>query len=81
MSLDAGLSNIYKSLDNGGRFAASVWATPEKVPQLALAMDTVRNELNIPSSPSCEIPGPYSLADENILKNSFIRLWIQRYRY
>ena len=70
--LDAGLSNIYKSLDNGGRFAASVWATPEKVPQLALAMDTVRNELNIPSSPSRETPGPYSLTDENILKNSFI---------
>ncbi len=69
--LDAGVSNIYKSLDNGGRFAASVWATSEKVPQLALAMDTVRKELNIPSPPPRGIPGPFSLADENILKNSF----------
>ena len=75
-NLDAGLSNIYKSLDNGGRFAASVWATSEKVPQLALAMDTVRKELNIPSSPPRGTPGPYSLADENILKNSFISIWI-----
>ncbi len=70
--LDSGLSNIYKSLVNGGRFAASVWATSEKVPQLALAMDTVRKELNIPSPTTSGTPGPYSLADENILKNSFI---------
>ena len=71
--LDSGLSNIYKSLVTGGRFAASVWATSEKVPQLALAMDTVRKVLNIPSSSSSRTPGPYSLADETILKNSFIR--------
>ena len=70
--LDAGLSKIYKSLVKGGSFAASVWATSEKVPQLALAMDTVRKELNIPSPPPRGIPGPFSLADENILKNSFI---------
>lgn len=30
--LDSGLSNIHKSLVNGGRFAASVCATSEKVP-------------------------------------------------
>jgi ubiquinone/menaquinone biosynthesis C-methylase UbiE len=71
--LDTGLSNIYKSLNKGGRFAASVWSTSEKVPQLALAMDTVRRELNIPSlPPRYGTPGPFSLADENILKNSFI---------
>ena len=71
--LDAGLSNIYKSLGSGGRFAASVWATSEKVPQLALAMDAVRKELNISSPSPRRTPGPYSLADEKILKNSFIR--------
>jgi enediyne biosynthesis protein CalE5 len=71
--LDSGLSNIYKSLVTGGRFAASVWVTSEKVPQLALAMDTVRKVLNIPSPSSSITPGPYSLADETILKNSFIR--------
>ena len=71
--LDSGLSNIYKSLVTGGHFAASVWATSEKVPQLALAMDTVRKVLNIPLPSSSRTPGPYSLADETILKNSFIR--------
>jgi ubiquinone/menaquinone biosynthesis C-methylase UbiE len=70
--LDSGLSNIHKSLINGGRFAASVWATPEKVPQLGLAIDTVRKELNIPSPHMIGTLGPFSLADENILKDSFI---------
>jgi enediyne biosynthesis protein CalE5 len=71
--LDSGLVNINKSLVNGGRFAASVWATSEKVPQLALAMNTVRKELNISSPPPLGTPGPFSLADENILKKSFVR--------
>ena len=71
--LDLGLSNIYKSLVKGGRFAASVWSIPEKVPQLALAMDTVRKELNILSPPPLGTPGPFSLADENVLRNSFVR--------
>ena len=36
-------------------------------------MDTVRKELNIPSPPPPSgTPGPFNLADENILKNSFI---------
>ena len=71
--LDLGLSNIHKSLVKGGRFAASVWSIPEKVPQLALAMDTVRKELNILSPPPLATPGPFSLADEEVLKNSFLR--------
>lgn len=70
--LDSGLSNIHKSLVNGGRFAASVWATSEKVPQLALAMDTVRKELNIQLLSPSGTPGPFNLADEDVLKNSFI---------
>ena len=71
--LDSGLVNINKSLVNGGRFAASVWATSEKVPQLALAMNTVRKELNISSPPPLGTPGPFSLSDENILNESFVR--------
>ncbi|MDF0680994.1 MAG: class I SAM-dependent methyltransferase [Candidatus Nitrosocosmicus sp.] len=71
--LDSGLVNINKSLVNGGRFAASVWATSEKVPQLALALDIVRKELDISSPPPLGTPGPFSLADENILKESFVR--------
>jgi hypothetical protein len=29
--LNAGLSNIYQSLTEGGHFAAAVWASSEKV--------------------------------------------------
>lgn len=70
--LDSGLSNIHKSLVNGGRFAASVWATSEKIPQLALAVDTVRKELDIQLLSPSGTPGPFSLADEDVHKNSFI---------
>lgn len=72
--LDTALFNIHKSLVRGGRFATSVWATSEKVPQLSLAMNTVRRELNFPSLPPHGRPGPFSLADENILKDSFVRV-------
>jgi len=67
--LDSGLVNINISLVNGGRFATSVWATSEKVPQLALAMNIVRKELNISSPPPLRTPRPFCLADENILKS------------
>ncbi len=71
--LDSGLVNINKSLVNGGRLTTSVWATSEKVPQLALAMNTVRKELNISSLPPLRTPRLFCLADENILKKSFVR--------
>ena len=70
-NLTACLSNVYRSLVNGGRFAAAVWASADKVPQLSLAIDTVRKQLDTLLPPP-GTPGPFSLADENILKNSFI---------
>lgn len=72
-NLDAGLSNIYKSLIDGGRFAATVWATSEKVPQLSLAMDTIVKELDLSSKYRCDISKPYSLSDANILKTAFTK--------
>ena len=47
-NLETGLSNIYKSLKDGGRFAAAVWSTPDKVPQLSIPMDIARRETNTP---------------------------------
>ncbi len=64
------MSNIYKPLGDGGSFAAAVWATSDKVPQLSLAIDTARKEINIPL-PTLGTPSPFSLADENMLKKSF----------
>src|SRR5262249_33198200 len=69
--LNAGLSNIYRSLIEGGRFAAAVWSSPDKVPFISVVMNTVMREANIPSPPP-GTPGPFSLSDENGLRNSFI---------
>jgi ubiquinone/menaquinone biosynthesis C-methylase UbiE len=69
--LKTGLSNLYRSLVHGGRLAAAVWASPDKVPFIALALNTVMKETNSPQPPP-GIPGPFSLSDENILKDSFV---------
>lgn len=70
--LKAGLSNIYGSLVEGGHFAAAVWASSDKVPFIALALNVVMKETNSPQSPPGS-PGPFSLSDEGILRNSFIK--------
>jgi len=69
--LKEGLSNIYRSLVHGGSFAATVWASPDKVPFIVLALNTVMKETNSPQPPP-GIPGPFSLCDENILMDSFV---------
>lgn len=68
--LKAGLVSIYKSLVDGGRLAAAVWASPNKVPFISLALNTVLKETN--NQLPLGIPGPFSLSDENILKAAFI---------
>jgi ubiquinone/menaquinone biosynthesis C-methylase UbiE len=70
--LRTGLSNIYRSLVDGGRLAAAVWASPDKVPFIAVALNTVMKETKSPPPPA-GTPGPFSLSDENILTNSLIK--------
>lgn len=70
--LRTGLSNIYRSLVDGGRLAAAVWASPDKVPFIALALNTVMKETKSPPPPTAGTPGPFSLSDENMLRNSLI---------
>jgi ubiquinone/menaquinone biosynthesis C-methylase UbiE len=69
--LRTGLSNIYRSLVDGGRLAAAVWASPDKVPFIAVALNTVMKETKSPPPPA-DTPGPFSLSDENMLRNSLI---------
>jgi ubiquinone/menaquinone biosynthesis C-methylase UbiE len=64
----AGLLNIHKSLVNDGRFAAAVWASPEKVPFISLPFNILMKETNIPPPPP-NAPSPFSLSDEKLLKN------------
>ena len=73
LDFDTGLSNIYRSLVDGGRFAAAVWSSADKVPVLAIAVNTVMKETNSPPPPSSKVPGTFNLSDENMLKNSFIK--------
>ncbi|MGH9953123.1 MAG: class I SAM-dependent methyltransferase, partial [Nitrososphaeraceae archaeon] len=70
--LGAGLSNIYKSLKEGGRFAAAVLGSSDKVPFISLPLNIVLKETNSPLPPA-NTPGPFSLSDENFLKGSFIK--------
>lgn len=69
--LKTALLNIYGSLINGGRFAAAVWASPEKDSLFASTMSTVMKETQT-SPPPAGAPGPYSLSDENMLRNYFV---------
>jgi enediyne biosynthesis protein CalE5 len=64
-----GLSNICRSLVESANFAAAVWATPEKVPFISVPMNIVLKETNSPPPPIT--PGPFSMSDENNLKNLF----------
>jgi ubiquinone/menaquinone biosynthesis C-methylase UbiE len=55
-NLRGGLSNIYRSLVDGGRLAAAVWASPDKVPFIALALNTVMKETKSPPPPAGNQP-------------------------
>jgi hypothetical protein len=71
-NVKAGLSNIRQSLVNDGRFAAAVWASPDKVPFISFPLDILMKETNIPLPPSANSPGPFSLSNEDLLRDSFV---------
>ncbi|MGD9533073.1 MAG: class I SAM-dependent methyltransferase [Candidatus Nitrosocosmicus sp.] len=65
-----GLSNIYNSLLSDGRFAAAVWASPDKVPFISLPFNILLKETNSPPPPS-NMPSPFSLSNEALLRDRF----------
>jgi ubiquinone/menaquinone biosynthesis C-methylase UbiE len=66
-NLSGFLSNIHRTLASDGYLAAAVWATPDKVPFLALPISILRKETHTPA-PAPGTPGPFSLSDEIQLK-------------
>ncbi len=70
-SLDLALRNIHQRLDNGGRLAAAVWSTPDKVPSISMPMKVARELLNLPPPPP-DAPGPFALADIQSLQQAFL---------
>jgi ubiquinone/menaquinone biosynthesis C-methylase UbiE len=71
-NLSDALDNIRNSLLSGGKLAAAVWTEPIKVPQLNIAMSIAREYLQLPL-PSSTVPGPFSLANVNELKNLLLQ--------
>ncbi len=69
-NVKTGLSNIHNSLVKDGRFAAAVWASPDKVPFISLPFNILLKETNSPPPPP-NASGPFSLADEKLLKDYF----------
>jgi ubiquinone/menaquinone biosynthesis C-methylase UbiE len=69
-NVKAGLSSIYRSLVDNGHFATAVWASPDRVPFITLALNSAIRETNSQLPPP-GTPGPFSLSDENILRDSF----------
>jgi ubiquinone/menaquinone biosynthesis C-methylase UbiE len=69
--LKVGLSKIYQSLIEGGHFAAAVWASPSQDNLIAKTMNIIMKETNSKPPPP-GTPGPFSLSDENSLRNSFV---------
>ena len=70
--LRAGLSIIYRSLVEGGRLAAAVCASPEKVPFGSVVMNTVSKETNKALPSGKGISGPFSLTDDHVLKGALL---------
>jgi ubiquinone/menaquinone biosynthesis C-methylase UbiE len=78
-NLDGALTNIFNTLKNGGRIAAAVWSLQSKVPAIGFPMSIIMRELDVSnpaissstsSSSGNRVLGPFSLADERILKDA-----------
>jgi ubiquinone/menaquinone biosynthesis C-methylase UbiE len=75
-NLDDALINIFNTLKNGGSIATAVWSSQSKTPFVGFPMSIIMREVNISdpnissNSTNLRVPGPCSLADEQILKDS-----------
>jgi len=68
--VDKALVKMYGRLKPGGRIAAAVWSSPENAPSISLAMNVVRELLQLPP-PSPGTPNPFCLADTTSLTQRF----------
>lgn len=64
------LKNMREALAPDGRIAAAVWSSVEKVPAFRLALEIVMRETGA-SPPAPGSPGPFSLADTDVLRKKF----------
>jgi ubiquinone/menaquinone biosynthesis C-methylase UbiE len=64
------LKTMRDVLNQDGRIAAAVWSSVDKVPSFRLPFEIVMKETGT-SPPPMGSPGPFSLADTNILRQKF----------
>ena len=69
--LATSLAVIRQMLVPGGILSAAVWSSPPKVPLLDIVFSTVRKQVSAPLPPP-GTPGPFALADQELLKQRFI---------
>jgi SAM-dependent methyltransferase len=65
--LGVALDRIRAVLEPGGRFAAAVWGPAERAPLIAVPLQAVARELELPP-PAPGTPGPLALADADALE-------------
>lgn len=68
--LAGALKAMKDALAPGGKIAAAVWSTPEKVPSFMAPFQIVMKETGTPPPPP-GTPGPFSLADTSLLRQKF----------
>jgi ubiquinone/menaquinone biosynthesis C-methylase UbiE len=68
--LVSALKTMREALAPGGRIAAAVWSSPDKVPTFVVPFQIVMKETGTPPPPP-GTPGPFSLADTSVLRQKF----------
>lgn len=68
--VDRALASCYRVLVPGGRIAASVWGSPDRVPMSAATFGAVARTLQLPPPPPGS-PGVFALADAAALQGRF----------
>ncbi|AIC17041.1 putative methyltransferase type 11 [Nitrososphaera viennensis EN76] len=73
------LKTMREALVPDGRIAAAVWSSPQKVPSFLLPLEIVMKETGTPPPPP-GTPGPFNLADTNLLRERFEQAGFQDIR-
>jgi enediyne biosynthesis protein CalE5 len=69
-NLSTALTQLHQLLIPGGRFAAAVWGPPAQAPAISMPMRIIRQRRHLPPPPA-GVPGAFSLADEQLLREYF----------
>ncbi len=72
------LDGVRQRLLPSGRFVATVWPSPSRVPVLSLPRAVITQYIEVPSPPG--MPGPFSLADIGVLERALAQVGFSEVR-